>query len=643
MYMPVLPYKESVKSKQTSVFYGLENRDNAREGSLAYCKGLSPLKYPALAVLKGRSELTDYAAPSNLYGWDKLVAVDGNGLYYDGVFLCNVTPGEKQFAVVNTKLIVWPDKIMVDLVNQQVTQMNAQTGSLSGSEVTFTADSVTVALSPLLQTVSTGHKRIGNPYTENNNAPCVRLYTGAVFSDGAWSYTSAEEVTEEQLFYHKADLTTYLNGRVILPSVTEAGAYSFDSVFQVDQNRVWPAPNTDGVYGIITEVHTDDEPAISISSVIWCVAKLYRYGENNGKFTDFFSSGDVVSITGATNEANNVVRLKIESVADSKLTFAADTFTAGTQTAPISVQRAIPDLDYICAGENRLWGLSNTERAVYASGLGLPMNFYDTQGTSNDSYYLDFETKGDFTGICAYSGNILCWKEDMLHRIYGDYAAQYYMNTYNIRGVQAGAHKSLTIINEALYYLSRDGVMAYTGGTPELVSYALGDAQRSFVGAGSDGRLYHLCVREDGEYRHLVYDPVMSLWLCEETELAAAFALTEGSFYVLAGGKAYQCGQGGRAAWSAELSPMDEDVFGKKDYKWLYLRYADGSSTALTAEVRTDGGVWKTVYTGKLTGDGTLRIPLAPMRCDRLSLRLNGTGPLKLLSLRRDYRAGSEA
>ena len=506
MYMPVLPYKESVKSKQTSVFYGLENRDNAREGSLAYCKGLSPLKYPAMVVRKGRTEQVAFTAPTDLYGWDKLVAVDGNGLYYDGAFICNVMPGEKQFAVVNTKLIVWPDKLMVDLVNKQVTQMDAQTESLSGSEVTFTADSVTLALSPLLQRLESIHMGSGNASTGYYSKPCIKLYTGAAFANEEWTYTSSEEVDMGMVFDRQSDLATWLNERVILPSKTAAGSYQFDANFLVNPNRTWPAPNTDGVYGVITEAHTEstlqsDEPhgddeGFGIGDVIWCVAKLYRYGENNGKFTDFFSSGDVVSITGATNEANNIVRLKIESVADSKLTLAADTFTAGTQTASITVQRAIPDLDYICAGENRLWGLSNTERAVYASGLGLPMNFYDTNGTANDSFNFNFETKGDFTGICAYSGNILCWKEDMLHRIYGDYAAQYYMNTYNIRGVQAGAHKSLTIINEALYYLSRDGVMAYTGGTPELVSYALGDAQRSFVGAGSDGRLYHLCVRE---------------------------------------------------------------------------------------------------------------------------------------------------
>ena len=641
MYMPVLPNSENAKSAQTDAFYGLTLREGAKDGSFRSCKALSPLSYPALAVRKDRTAQAAYTAPTDLYGWDKLVAVDGNGLYYDGVFVCNVTPGHKQFAVVNTKLIVWPDKLMVDLTNKKVTQMDAGTTSLNGSAVTFATDSVTVAVSPELAEVGTSQMVIGSGMTSNK--PGIKLYTGAVFSNGAWTNTLAEEVEMTTAWSNKSNLTSWLNGRVIIPSKTEAGTYRFDSNFLVSPGRTWPALNADGVYGIITEVHSSDDPEIAITSKIWCVAKLYRYGQNNGKFTDFFSAGDVVSITGATTAVNNIVRLKAVTVADSKLTFAANTFTAGTQTASITVQRAVPNLDYICSGENRLWGVSNADRMVFSSSLGLPMAFFDYSETANDSYYLAFETKGDFTGICSYSGDILCWKENLLHRIYGDYPAVYYMNTYDIRGVMAGAHKSLCIINEVLYYLSRDGVMAYTGSTPELLSYALGDAPRTFVGAGSDGRLYHLCVLEDGEFLHLIYDPVNSLWLCEGTEQATAFALTESSFYVLAGGKAYLCNQAGAVEWSAELNPMDEGTHGRKDYKWLYLRYADASSTVLTAEIRTDGGAWKSVYTGTLTGAGTVRIPLAPMRCDRISLRLSGAGPLKLLSLRRDYHAGSEA
>ena len=54
----------------------------------------------------------------------------------------------------------------------------------------------------------------------------------------------------------------------------------------------------------------------------------------------------------------------------------------------------MPDLDFICESENRLWGCSNETRTIYASALGDPTNFFSYQGLSTDSYAVAVGSEG---------------------------------------------------------------------------------------------------------------------------------------------------------------------------------------------------------------------------------------------------------
>ena len=86
-----------------------------------------------------------------------------------------------------------------------------------------------------------------------------------------------------------------------------------------------------------------------------------------------------------------------------------------------------------------------------------------------------------------------------------------------------GAARSLCVINETLYYLSPDGVMAWDGSIPTKVSTALDPARlrnvKSALGGALDGRYYLHLVRGSGEaqaVRLLVYDTERGLWQEED-------------------------------------------------------------------------------------------------------------------------------
>ncbi|MCQ4771898.1 hypothetical protein NE579_15845, partial [Intestinimonas massiliensis] len=116
-----------------------------------------------------------------------------------------------------------------------------------------------------------------------------------------------------------------------------------------------------------------------------------------------------MDITGATNPSNNQEGAAIQSVAYYSITFQDVAFTSETATGGVMVRRKIPDLEYICESENRLWGCEGHN--IHASALGDPTNFFTFAGVSTDSYSVAVGSDGDFTGCAAYSGDVLFFKE----------------------------------------------------------------------------------------------------------------------------------------------------------------------------------------------------------------------------------------
>lgn len=122
--LPKIPYKMSKNKRQTASFRGINYSNVTSEGDIADSKNISARAYPYLTTRKGR-ERADYlisckgamleniTAVTTFMG--KFVVVANGELYYGGAPVGKLTPGEKQFAAVNTKLCIMPDKKYLDV------------------------------------------------------------------------------------------------------------------------------------------------------------------------------------------------------------------------------------------------------------------------------------------------------------------------------------------------------------------------------------------------------------------------------------------------------------------------------------------------------------------------------------------------
>lgn len=357
-----------------------------------------------------------------------------------------------------------------------------------------------------------------------------------------------------------------------------------------------------------------------------------------------FKVGDGVDISGCTVHPENNKNIIIRAVEDKTIYFYENSFTAGKETGVVTIKRTVPDLEFICENNYRLWGCAGD--TIYGSKYSDPLNFQVFDGITSDSYNIQVNTDGNFTGCVLFSNYLCFFKEDVLHKVYGTKPSNYQLLTSNIFGVQAGCERSMCIINETLYYLGRNGVYAYTGGIPELVSDNFGTKRFTDACAGSDGNKYYISMRSGSEVGIFTYDVMRGIWLKEDNTKAVQFADIEGHlFYIADDGAMYRVGVEDSdevIEWNATFCPFTETINERKGYSQLSMRIELEKNSWLKVEVKPDDELWRTVYTTHNKNAKTIVVPIHPNRCDSFKVRLSGKGYCKIKSFVRSFYAGSE-
>ena len=262
---------------------------------------------------------------------------------------------------------------------------------------------------------------------------------------------------------------------------------------------------------------------------------------------------------------------------------------------------------------------------------------------------------GDFTGASTCLGYVLFFKENCIHKLYGSKPSDFQLSAIRCRGVARNASRSLCVLNETLYYLSPDGVMAWDGSVPSKVSEKLNTARlsnvRAAVGGALDGRYYLYLVRDSGgekpEERLLVYDTERGLWQ-EENGCSYEMASTGGQLYLWDGADIWAADPSRESDWQTtegveatipfELITGDIGLDGAEDryLSRLTLRLDADCASTVALEVSYDGGGWEPVAAWQVRGQRkNFDQSFVPRRCSTLRLRLRGEGQITLRSLAR--------
>ena len=567
----------------TDRFRGYEHRLHIPDGAFFETRNLSGDQYPLLASRRPRGLVTSLENPGGLLEKDAPCWVAEGTLYVNGLAtaLTGLTPGEKQLVSMGAYVLIFPDKVYYNTADP------ADWGSMEASiktlgAVTYTPCSVDGEAYP-----------VGSIGPQEPAAP----ENGEIWIDTADGATVYRQWSQVSLLWVEIE-TVY----------TRIGFTSRGEIPRLFRQY-------DGV-----SISGSQKEELNGEKI------LYAVGGNE-------NTDDFVVVTGLLREAYT---------------------DEGKQ---LKLERKLPQMDYVCECQNRLWGCfygSDGEKnlnEIYCSALGDFRNFRQYLGLSTDSWTASVGSDGPWTGAVNYLGSPTFFKENRIHRVSVSSGGAHRLEETVCRGVQRGSHKSLCVVGETLLYKSRTEVCAWQGGFPQSVSSELGEKNYYEAAAGSIGEKYYISMRDDaGTWSLFVYDLGKGLWYREDGLHALCFARCGDSLLCIDArtGKLWDL-QGAAGvqetpiSWLAETGVQSYETADRKcltrfDFK-LQLARGGWMKVFLNYDSGED---W--LPAGEIEGRGleTVLLPVRPRRCDHLRLRLEGEGELRLFSITRKLRKGSD-
>lgn len=714
MYYPTVVSADNTR-EMTRTFLGYNHNPIINDGEMYDMKNLSSDCFPLLAPRKKRSVIMRLKNTE----WDNRPAsftktVEGDLTYQnekqdatitvDGIKNIRVSCTADTDILESTKVsLVCYDSDNVEIgsadeefEDEEITQTFLTVDGTANAEIIITGHSTDVESFDPTKTYITDIK-----VEEHNDS--VR---GVLCKDGKLAYMIGQYLYYDDTAY---DLEEYLpdgDDRISKTMLISFGAYIlifplgiyFNTVDPTDVGRMDAYFEITGTvnYSLSTKAGTtitptvgSTEPSDPSDGDYWLrtggdVTGLYVWSDSmamwNGVATTFIkisipyditsdiSEGDVVFLNTKFEDINSgsVVRaiggsgISSWIVVNGIMDTATDTETF---TEPFIVKRPLPELDYVCVSQNRVWGCYTGEtedgyiNEIHASKLGDFKNWYVFDGTAADSYTVSIGDDGDFTGAITYNGYPLFFKENSIYRIYGSYPAAYQLYTYNCRGIQKGSAKSAVMVGEYLVYKSISDICVFDGSSPVSISDALGDLRYFEAVAGASMSKYYVSMLDEkGDSVFFVYDIKYNTWHKEDNLRIEEFTYNQsGKLYGQTGQTIYGFGE---ATKDFNLtSEAEQDVEWQAITGLLGLEYPDNKypgRITIRADIPNGGEI--IVYLSKedgpwkkesiLTGTGRLKsYTMSPTvkRSDSYRLKFEGHKDVKIYSITREYDMGSES
>ena len=449
-------------------------------------------------------------------------------------------------------------------------------------------------------------------------------------------------------------------------------------------------------------------------------AKLYRYDEKAGRwyeiqsylsirrrvklgeqsgYTPFWfetksriQPGDALRFTGLYDSVNGVRMVVKANAAEMTKNTVFDIVVEGiiqnsgvdvyaTTGNPVTIERVIPRMDYVCEAGNRLWGCrygddghGNFVNEIYCSARGDFYRWIAGESTNDDApVTFSVGVDGMWTGAVNYQGYPTFFKKNSMHRVSGYGASGFALYDTPCIGVQEGAHRSLAVVNNVLYYKAEHAIMGFDGSTPVSVSDKLGRLSRynNAVGGACGGKYYVSMwitdpwggVREPALY---VWDTERGLWHMEDSVECESMASDGDNLYFVEvtrkeSGVSHTIKavripdymnqlevtdaekEKSMIPWYAETGIIGLETPDAKYISKLAIRlHMEAGATVRVMVQYNSTGYWKQIMATEAPTMKTVTMPVMPARCDHMRLRLEGVGGCKVYSITKTMENAEE-
>lgn len=197
----------------------------------------------------------------------------------------------------------------------------------------------------------------------------------------------------------------------------------------------------------------------------------------------------------------------------------------------------IPNIRYPVIFQSRLFGVDDIR--IFASGFN-DYTFWDLDTASTISEagnawvstsQSNYKAKGQFTGITAYGGHVVCFKKDFIQQIYNT------KNPFRVVDVDAeGAidNRGIIELQGSLFYVSEYNVKYYTGGMPHNIADQLNIEKYTTGILGAYKDTLYMYLPDNGRYRIFTFNVTNEQWsILRVSSPVIGFAANDNGIYAL--------------------------------------------------------------------------------------------------------------
>ena len=594
MKYPTLYTKESSR-QMVEVFKGYNHNLRIGDGEFFDMKNMTSDHYPVLSPRGNRGVYASPTSPNGLIAKDALCYVDGTKFFINQKEIpMGLNDEPKQLISMGAYVIIWPDKKYIN------TQDHSDFGNIEAF-YPGVEDQTVLASYEMCNMSGTAYKVATKDSKPPENPENMQLW----IDDSTTPHVLKQYSTTSAVWNQIA--TTYV--KISAPNIAQ-------NFKQYDAVKISGFP-------------AESKQLSEMNDITYPLWEAYH---DPGTKDRAEGTEDYIVIVGILDEAV-------------------------TYESKLRLERTLPIMDFVIESGNRLYGCrygpaANGEvvNEIYASKMGDFRNWNCMMQISTDSWVGGVGSDGQFTGAITHKGYPLFFKENCVHKVYGNYPANFQIQTTECRGLQKGCSRSLAIVNETLFYKSRSAICAYDGSLPTEVSYALGNEAYSNAVGGSHGNKYYISMMDNSSKYHLfVYDTAKGMWHKEDDIPVDYFCSCDGEMYAISEGKIItMLGSGTKDAKPVEwMAQTGEIGLSSPDMKYI-SRLTIRMSMEIGAEVRIYGQYdfsdeWESLcYLRNTDSLRSFSLPIRPKRCDHMKLRIEGDGMVKIYSITKTIEQGSE-
>lgn len=584
----------------TTVFGGYNHQISCQEGQFFEMKNMSSKHFPVLSPRQNRGIVRKFNNPQGILDKEDLWWIDDKVLYRNGeaMTLNDVTLTDdkpKTLAKMGVYIIIMPDKVWC------------------------------------------------KTNTDDNHVECGYMENRVEIASGEQITFSICEASGKAITWHDAEyyeLNEAKDGDYMM-SVNTNGKPSL-KVFS-GTTKIWMSVASTytqiSVSGIGKGFEKEDGVKITTDYVGESLDNIFINTEEDGKHysTNTYivdKTENSITIPGIYNGKTNVF-----------------------EQMSLTIERKVPDMEFITECNNRLWGCSKDGHEIYCCKLGDVKNWNCFRGTATDSWAATIGSDGKFTGAITYLGYPMFFKEDCLIKIAVSATGGHQTKETRCRGVQDGSGRSLAILNENLYYKSTTCVCGYNGSLPYSISDEFGDVKYYDAVAGALGDKYYISMHDaEGVYSLFAYDCKNGIWCKEDNTQALAFCRHKDDLYYVDSKDSTMKSVGGTLLYDVPERAKEGKfdwfaVSGPIGYSSPDNKYVGRINLRITLEVGTNVGFflqydscgeWEHKFNMSGNGTRTYSIPIIPKRCDHFRYKITGRGDCKIHSVTKSIEEGSD-